>query len=274
MLIFKAKTTEGYSLKILAELLQNNIRTGSFVVDSDGIRLRMMDHYKTILIDLFLSSDNFTSYVFKSDQVLHLGINMTHFHKMLKNIKKKDSIQFFINDNDMTDLGIKVKPKDNNRTTTSFIKIQNIQNLDIELPEDYKKPVIVSASEFQKMCKGLSHISNITHISAKGFLIRFSSDAGGVMKRYTEFGEADDEDEEDEDEKEEIDYDYDEEFSTEQLTRITKLAALSSTMKIYRSTGNPLLFKSNIGTLGEISIYVKSKNLQEIESKTIEADEE
>lgn len=275
-IIFKAKTKEGYLLKIIGELLQNNIKTACFEVDERGIRLRMMDHHRTILIDLELDAHSFSVYKFKNKkdrEKLYLGINLRHFHNMLKSIKKRDSIQIFIDDSSPTDLGIKVIPKENNRVTTSFIKIQNIQNLDIDIPEGYGKPVIVPSGEFQKMCKGLTHISNLTHISSQGFLIRFSSDAGGVMKRSTEFGETEDSESDDENTEEKNDNEYAEDFDTEQLTRITKLAGLSSTMQIYTKKDNPLLFRTTVGSLGKISIYLKSKNLQEIESRAIESSE-
>lgn len=271
--LFKAKTREGYALKVLAELLQNNIKTACFEVDSKGIKLRMMDHHRTILIDLELDADSFSVYKYKGEETLFIGVNLTHFHKMLKSIKKRDSIQLFIEDSNPTDLGIKVIPKENNRVTTSYIKIQNIQNLDIDIPEGYGKPVIVPSGEFQKMCKGLTHISNTTNITSRGFLIRFSSDAGGVMKRSTEFGETEDSESEDE-EKGEDDPEYSESFDTEQLTRITKLAGLGTTMQIYPKNENPLMFRSTVGSLGKISIYLKSKNMQEIESKAVESSEE
>lgn len=271
--IFKAKTREGYNLKIFAELLQNNIKTGCFQIDERGMRLRMMDNHRTILIDTELDAECFSVYKYKANEKMNIGINLTHLHKMLKTVKKRDSVQFFIDDSSPTDLGIKVIPKENNRVTTSFIKIQNIQNLDIDLPDGYHKPVIVPSGEFQKMCKGLTHISNVTRITSKGFLIRFSSDAGGVMKRFTEFGETEDSDSDTEDKGDE-NPDYGEDFDTEQLTKITKLAGLSGTMQIYAKSGNPLLFRTTIGTLGKISVYLKSKNLQEVESYAQESDGE
>ena len=41
--LFKAKSNEGYIIKILAELFQHNIQTACIVVSKDGITLRMMD---------------------------------------------------------------------------------------------------------------------------------------------------------------------------------------------------------------------------------------
>lgn len=270
--IFQCRSREGYSLKILAELLQNCLRTACFEIDNTGIKLRMMDHHRAVLIDLKLDSHNFSIYKFKSNEKLFLGINLTHFHKMLKSIKKRDSIELFIEENCPTDLVIKVSPKDSNRVTTSTIKIQNIQNLDIDLPEGYVTPVIVPSGEFQKMCKGLTHISNQTRVTAKGFLIRFSTDAGGVMKRYTEFGETEDEEQDDEEKSKNVE--YIDEFGTDQLTKITKLAGLSANIQIYAKTDNPLMFRSHIGSLGTISIYVKSKSLQEVESHTLDEEDD
>ena len=82
------------------------------------------------MIDLFLDAENFSIYKFKSDHSLYLGINLSHFHKMLRSIKKKDSLILFIKEDAPNNLGIKVIPKENNRITTSYIKVQSIQNLD------------------------------------------------------------------------------------------------------------------------------------------------
>ena len=264
---FACKTHEGYAIKILVELLQNNITTGCFQIDQNGIYLRMMDHHRTILIDLHLDANCFSVYKFTGKEKIDLGINLSHLHKMLKTIKKKDSIKLFIDDRTPNDLFIKVTPKENTRSTTSSVKIQTIQNLDIDLPDGYGKPVIVPSGEFQKMCKGLNSISSTTHILSTGFTIRFSSDAGGVMKRYTDFGETDDSDNEDVEMKT---TNYSEMFDTEQLVRITKLSGLNSIMQIYPKTDNPLMFKSFVGSLGFISIYLKSKSMQEKESHSVE----
>lgn len=269
-IIFKAKTNSAYSIKILAELLQNNIKTACFEIDDSGIKLCMMDHHRTILIQLSLDCENFTLYKFKSKEKLFLGINLNHFHKMLKSIKKKDSMCLFINDENPTDLGIKVIPKENNRVTTSFVKIQGIQTIDIDIPEGYGKPIIVPSSEYQKMCKDMAHIGSSINVVSRKFNIKFRCNAGGVMKRNVEFGDMGDSDEEDNDENKSIEYNQD--FDTEQLSRITKMAGLNNTMQIYTKIGSPLLFKSSIGSLGKISIYIKSKDLIDKDHLSVESD--
>ena len=271
--IFKAKTHCAYTIKILAELLQNNIKTACFEIDEDGVKLCMMDHHRTILIQVSLESENFTLYKFKCKDKLFLGINLNHFHKMLKSIKKKDSMQLFINDDSPNDLGIKVIPKENNRITTSFVTIQEIQTIDIDIPEGYGKPIIVPSSEYQKMCKDMAHIGSMINVVARNFHIKFRCNAGGgVMKRHVEFGEMGDSDDEEEEDDNVVEYNQD--FDTEQLSRITKIAGLSTNMQIYPKQGKPLLFKSAIGSLGKISIYIKSKDLIEKENSVLESDDD
>jgi DNA polymerase III sliding clamp (beta) subunit (PCNA family) len=261
--LFKAKTQEAYVIKILAELLSNNIKTGCFVIDENGIYLCMMDSHKTILIDLVLKAENFSIYKFNSKK-MYLGINLVHFHRMARSIKKKDSIELFIEEKSQNDLGIKVIPKENNRTTISYVKIQSIQNLDIDIPVGYGKPIIVNSSDFQKMIKEMSSIGTTMKVVSSNHKIEFACNAGGILKRKVQFGE----DDEDDDLSA---YEYSQEFITEQLCRITKLSGLGSNMQIY--TGKPLLFVSNVGNLGKISIYIKSKEQIETENyNTIESD--
>jgi len=266
-IIFKAKTQEAYVLKILMELLANNIKTGCFEIDLNGISLCMMDHHRKVLIDLNLKAENFSIYKFNSKKMF-LGINLNHFHKMLKAIKKKDSIEFLIDDDFPSDLTIKVVPKENNKKTISVVKIQSIQNLDIDIPKGYEKQISVPSSDYQKMIKELSSIGNVIKVTAKNFSIQFGCNAGGVLKRTVEFGENESDDNDDKTE----DNIFLQDFATEQLIRITKISGLSNTIKIY--PGKPLLFKSNIGNIGTISIYIKSKEQIEHDLCTIDSEYE
>lgn len=273
-IIFKCKTGEAYHIKVLAELLTNNLKTGCFEVSNNSIKLHMFDHHRKTLVELQLLSENFSVYKFKNDTKLCLGLNMNHFHKMLKSVKKKDSLQLFINSENPNELGIKTIPKENTRITTSGIKIQSIQNLDIDVPTGYGKPVIVLSAEFQKMCKDLSSIGSTNiKVVARNFHIEFIADDDGILKRKVVFGEQEDSDDDETPEHDTTDYQAT--FSTDQLARITKLSGLSSTMQIFPASNNlPLLFRSNVGSLGKISIYIKSKELVEQEVSTFVEDED
>ena len=264
---------EAYQIKILAELLTNNLKHGCFDLTDDGITLRMFDQPRRTLVDLNLQAENFSLYKFKSDDKFCLGLNLNHFHKMLKSIKKKDSLQLFINSENPNELGIKTIPKENTRITTSGIKIQNIQNVDAEVPLGYGKPVIVPSPDFQKMCKELSSIGSTNiRVKAKGFHIDFIADADGILKRKVRLGESDDSDEENE--IEQISSSYEATFTTDQFTRINKIAGLGSTMQIFSGSNDlPLLFRSSVGSLGKISVYIKSKELLDKEMGISDSDD-
>ena len=135
------------------------------------------------MIDCELFAENFSIYKFKSKTKLSIGINLNHYLKMLKSIKKKDSIILFIDEQNLGELVIKVFTRENNRVTTSYIKIQSIQNLDIELPIGYEKSIIVQSNEYQNMCKDMANISTYINIYAQQFSIKFSSDAS--LKRLS-----------------------------------------------------------------------------------------
>ncbi len=263
-IIFQVKTKEAYAIKIMAELLANNIKTGCFEIDSEGVHLRMMDHHRKILINLKLDgkSSGFSIYKFTTKKMF-LGINLNHFYKMVRSVKKKDHIELYIDDENPTDLCIKVTPKENNRTTTSIVKIQSIQNLDIDLPNEYDRPISVPSSDYQKLIKEMNTIGNVVKISAKKFSIKFACDAGGVLKKMVDFGENDPDDQE---------TIFSQDFNTEQLCRITKFAGLSDNIQIF--PGFPLLFKTNIGTIGNMDIYIKSKDQLEKESYELDESED
>lgn len=264
--LFKAKTNEAYTLKILAELLTHNLKNGCFEIDDSGISLRQMDNNRRTLVDLILLSENFLVYKCKYEEKKSLGLILNHFHRMLKTIKKKDSMQFEIESNEPTELAIITIPKETLRKTTSFIKIQNTQSIDIDLPTGYGKPVIVNSSEFLKACKDLLNIGNTIRVESKGsFGIQFYSDADQILKRKIEFGEVFESDNEDSDDDEENH--YSQTFFTEQISRISKIAGLNTHMQIYCAKGQPLLFRSNIGNIGRISMYIKSKETIEKEEQ-------
>ena len=86
--IFKAKTSDSHVIKILIELLQNNIKKGCFVLTSNGLSFRMMNVNKSILFDLFLDAKNFNSFKFKEKEPIFIGLNLNHLYKMIKTIKK------------------------------------------------------------------------------------------------------------------------------------------------------------------------------------------
>ena len=195
--LFKTKSNEGHVFKVLTELLQQNLKICCYKLGEEGLILRMMDNLKRVLFDINLNSDKFDSYKFNLSGSITVGLNLGHFYKMLKSIKKKDTVELFISDEDITKFGIKVTPKDNSRTTTSYITIQNVQNIEIEVPLINTKPIVIPSNEYQKMMKDMMNIGNKIEIQTTENTIKFRCIADGIYSREVMFGNPDDDDSDD-----------------------------------------------------------------------------
>jgi proliferating cell nuclear antigen PCNA len=250
--LFRARTNEGYLFKVLTEILVNNIKTCCFLLNEESISLRMTDNLKKVLIDLKLDSDKFQVYKFAMSQKKMIGLNLQHLYKMLKSVKKKDTVELFIDEDHINDFGIKVIPKDNTRVTTSFIKIQNIQNISINLPTEYKHSHIISSSDYQKMIKDMLNIGNIINIKSTQNTIKFNCIADGIYSKQVEFGVYDDDDDDE--------LLYDDNFYVDQLHKLIKISGLNNKIYVHTSKEQPLFIRCLIGSLGTICIYVKSIN--------------
>ncbi len=248
--IFKAKTNEGYTIKILSELLQNIVRIACLEVDARGIRMRMMDSHRRVLVNIELDHTHFNIYEFCAEQTLYLGLNLGHLYKMLKIIKKKDALMFTILPSDPKQLNLVIYPKENNRISTSSIRIQSIQHINVPLPTGYTTSVIIPSNEYQRTLKDMNNIADTLSIQLRKYSLHISSSAQGVYSREVLFGELDDT----------SPVQYTENFEMEQFVRIVKIAGLGKTLQVFSGSKHlPLLIKSNIGQLGHISIFIKSK---------------
>jgi proliferating cell nuclear antigen PCNA len=264
--LFKARTDQGYIIKVLSDLLQNNIKMGCFVVDKSGIYFRMSDTHQRKCIDISLIGENFITYEVNTQKKIFIGVNLIHLYKMLKPIKKKDSIEFIKESEESDVLDIKQISSGSGKVTTSSLTIQNIQNLEIELPSDYTTYVPIPSSEYQKMCKDMENISQTVQIKATEKSITFKADMTHVYARSIVFG--------DDPDAPEI---YNQIFDTEELNNLKRISGLgitSGNIHIFCQKNRPILLRTNIGTLGKINIYIKSKEQIENEkTASLESDE-
>jgi proliferating cell nuclear antigen PCNA len=251
--LFRCKTDNAYQMKIMSELVSNVIKTSFWEISSTGISLCMFDHPRKTMVNIKLKAENFHIYNFNNPENIYIGMNSIHFHKMLKSIKKKDNIELYIDNSNRSDLVIRTIPKDHNRITISSIKIQPVQNLSITNPSGYVKSIIIPSNDFQKMIKDLNTIgSDKISVNTDNGVVDFTADADGVMKRTVTFGQK----------SEDNHVAHLSSFSTEQIDRISKISALSDSIHIFPSSDTlPLQIKSNIGSIGTISVYIKSDEI-------------
>lgn len=254
--LFFAKTNDAFLIKVLVEVLSQSLKTTAlFVVDTAGICLRMFDAQRSIMFDMNLDGDKFHTYKFFSkerDTKLHVGLALTYFNKILKSVRKKDTINLFILADDPSTLSIQIIPSfEGNVVTTTEMKIQDVDVIEMGLPENYSVPVVMLASEYQKLIKNMSNLGNSSVvISTKSGYLHFDCDVGGgVLKRNVSFKLGTN--------SSEVDSEFYNEFNMEQLSKINKISAFTSHVQFY--IGEPLKIQCIIGGgLGTISIFIKS----------------
>lgn len=245
---FKCKTRDGFIIKALFEVLQNMLIDVCFSFKPDGIYLRTIDNNNRILVNLKLENEAFDEY--KCEEPINVGINLQHTFKMLKSVKKKDSIILSI-DKKTHDLGITAISADTQQPVNSFIKTQNLTTFAINLPTGYKHPIHVTTTTFQKTCKDMQNINDQITIKSRGTFLLLSSDQEGLYERKVPFGEDDPDSEE---------FMYSDIFYTKTLSKLTKISGLNKQMQIYPNKDNPLKIGIPTGQLGRLEIFIKSVN--------------
>lgn len=245
--LFKCSTNDGFMFKILGEILHNTLKVITLTINEKGIFSKVMDSHKKLLVDISMDAINFNYYNCKNP--MFFGINVSHLYRIISSIKKKDSISLIIEEDNPTELQIVVIPKEKDHTEISCISIQNIQSLDIDVPENYNYPVHVSSAKFQKMCKDMLNIGKEIVVYGSDTSISFRCETPGIYKKKVSFGEEN---------SEEIPM-YT--FEVEQLVRISKISSLGNVLYVYLQENLPLKLQSNIGNIGKISIYIKNFKL-------------
>ena len=266
MSILKIKTREGYTMKVLSELLQGYLKDSCFIVDEKGIRLVGVDKLLstgTVLIDLDLKSTSFAPFTLNHpDKRLSLGMNLMFLHKTLKPIRKKDYLTLLLDSTRPTELGVKIGQGDITGNTMSHLVITNINPVEVDIPQGYRDPIKTTSKEFQKI-KTLNKMSKQVKVTSDGTTISFYAGTENLWSRQITLGEVDDTDSSPQEQKNV----YSQTFEMKKIVQLIKMAGLSNIVQIYIGQNLPLKFELNVGTLGKICVYLKSMERIEAEKR-------
>ena len=254
-ILFKAKTTHGIIIKVLIEILHNNFKKASFKINNDGISSIMYDTNKTRMINIVLEKSKFNYYKFDNDEDFDIGFNIDQLNKMIRTVKKNDSVALYIYKDKPYELYIDIENNDSkNKRSTIRINTFLQKNIVAAPLTGYENAININSNDFQKICKEFSAISNVITITNKGFILKFSANNEGICTRETTFGN-------NEDDEEEFD-EYTEEFDSDSLIRITKIASLNNNknLQIFIHKDRPILFKT-VFDIGEILIFIKCRKM-------------
>ena len=162
--IFQMEIIKGYVLKVVFDTLAVTLSRCNINLNETGLYIRTADEFHTILFDLDFPRKNFKNFSCKKD--LTISINLKHIQPLLKNVKKKDSIAMYIEENSGKAINHH-HPRWQQGESKNREECHCLSNRSYSEPEalpegGYKYPVILESQDFQKIKKLTSIGKQIT----------------------------------------------------------------------------------------------------------------
>lgn len=271
-ILWEAKTDAAHAVKILTDTLNYYLnKKGSYVVTREGIFLRNTNAKEEVFCDLKLFAENFQEYIFNSPRDICFAVNLnTFYNDMLKKIRKKDSITIQILE-DAQKMYLKVtneSPDNKGNTYSGKILIVESRHVPVEPPTGYTQPITIRAKTFQQSCRAITRPSNkeIEITCYNDRTLRFFTGKDGCVENEATFGPVRNDDKKLQSET------FRASCLAAHIVRPAKLAGLSDIIKIFVQKGLPVYYKINVGSLGELGIYIKT--IDQITAEKDTADDE
>ena len=267
-LLFDASTSSGYTIRILVDTLNFYLKKkGSFVVNSKGIRLCNTTDKEDVLCDMFLKAEDFKTYKCYRDKDICFSISLkTFLDDMLKRFKRKDQMRLQILEEDGKMFLKVIKGFNEDEDNFTRAPIVESKHIPIDPPTGYNRPVTTESKKFHNFCREVTRPNNkvITITCHGGDVLKVTSSKdlveGGVTFGTSLTGELGA-------------VTFTGQFPASSVIRAGKLATLTENIKIYTKADLPLYYKMNVGSLGEIHIYIKTQEQVRSEQESVAGDE-
>jgi len=211
-----------------------------------------MDNARVALVYVRLLKDNFEEFYCEHKTIC--GINMIYLFKLLKTTSNNDVLTLFIRKDNTNELGIRIENKDKNTVTESFLKMLDISEEKLDIPDiQYDSVISMPSVDLQKYCRDLSVISNQVVIASteNKFILESNGDFAS-QKIY--IGEA---------QNGLIiskkNQNVSESFDLKYLNSFTKSTNLCSTVEIFLKKDYPLVIEYNVANLGKLQYCLAPK---------------
>jgi len=242
--ILKVQTVQSHVIKILCDVLKETLNDVNFLFDEHGLRVMAMDGSHVALVHLRLYAPNFESY--HCSEKLQVGLNMNNLFKLIKTVTNMDIITFFISSNNRHEFGVKIENADKNTQTTFHLKMLDIDEVEIRIPDIQLESVITMPSnDFQRMCRDMLNISDTFMMTSSTNMLKLSCN-GDFASQETIIGEA----------NHGLTFTKCDEvsgrFSLKYVNLFTKSTNLSNTLEIYLKPNFPLMLRYNVANLGDV----------------------
>jgi proliferating cell nuclear antigen len=246
------KTVQSQCIKILIESLKEVLTDINLYFDSNGLKIMTMDNARVALVYVRLNKDNFEEYHTKNKLIC--GINLIYFFKLLKTVGNNDVLSIFIREDNNNELGIRIENREKNTVTESYLKMLEISEEKLDIPDiQYDSVISMPSVDLQKYCRDLSIISNVVNISNvnPSFILESKGDFAsqriviGETQNGLIFSKKN--------------QNVSELFDLKYLNSFTKSTNLCSTVEIFLKEEYPLIIEYNVANLGKLQYCLAPK---------------
>lgn len=260
-ILMEIKTVQTGVFKTLIEALKELITDCQLYVTPKGLFLTAIDTSKTILIKLELPVEKFDEFTCTRDKI-KLGINMQNFYKIIKTTTQNDTLSLSMDASDESILLITMINSEKNYVKKLKFKLIEVDEGDDEElkipPLDFQSMFTMPSTEFQKLCRDMSILSDKIELKSIGKTIVASCN-GSFANEEIMYGEKKDEIECHQ-ESEEIIQGY---YSLTSLLLFTKCTGLCNSIKLMLRNNFPIIVSYIVGNLGDLTLFLAPKEDEE-----------
>lgn len=170
------KSVQSGAIRTLFEVLKEVLTDVNIAFDEKGMKIITLDGTRVAIVHLKLVAESFV--VYKCNKPCKIGVNMASLYKLVKSSGNNDTITMYVTNSDTSRLNIKVENKDKNSKIHSKLKLLDVDEDILRIPDiEFDSVITMHSNEFQRICRDLSNIAETLIIESKGD--RFSMSAEG-----------------------------------------------------------------------------------------------
>lgn len=247
------RSIQGNAIRTLFEVLKEIVHDVSLRIDPTGIKLLTLDGARCALVYMRLRADAFEEFHCEGTHVL--GVNMTSMFKLVKTSGPHDTITLYMDSGTTNELGIKVQNAEKNSVTDFKLKLLDVDDEVITLPDvEFDNVITMPSAFFQRLCRDMLNLGETMVIRSTGDQLVLSCN-GDFARQETVIGQAD----AGMSMSARSDKTVEGRFSLKYLSLFAKATNLSNTIELFLKEAYPLILKYNVASLGELRFCVAPK---------------
>lgn len=273
MIIFDAKWHDGQIFQVLVKVLKKTVKQVTLQISDTGISLNAASAGENVVIDASFPRDKFALYTYVNAEPIHIAIKLKNVFKILRTMKKRDSLRFFIDNLCMERFHIvieqpvadikssrrvnsaNVPPQQSVDTapilSTSILYTSMVQQVELLFSDAYTNaPVVIPTSEFNRAIRDLKEIHEDEFtlvVRDRSIMLRASVE--NVYSREIVFGDL----------RDVTPITHRANYSVDFFTNLNKINGLGDTLTFFAGSDSRLKLEVGVGAMGAMSVYIRSR---------------